>query len=118
MILISLSALLLRGVVPAQAQEPSFHIVSDGTAKYSYTEESDWETLGFDDSAWRFVVAPSGGLCSPSPAPPGEPNNIWGEDPQEFQTIFVRKTFTLDDATTANVIAGADDDYDLFINGE
>jgi hypothetical protein len=101
----------------AQAQAPAFHIVSDGTAKYTYTEESDWETLSFDDSAWSFVVAPSAGLCTPSPVPPGAPNPIWGEDPQEFQTIFVRKTFTLDAATTANIIAGADDDYDLFING-
>jgi hypothetical protein len=113
----TLSALapLLSGRAGAQAA--SFHIVSDGTAKYSYTEEQDWETLGFDDSTWPFVVAPSGGLCDPGPVPPGAPEPIWGEDPQEFQTIFVRKTFTLDAAATANIIACADDDYDLFING-
>jgi hypothetical protein len=29
----------------------------------------------------------------------------------------VRKTFTLGAAATAHIIAGADDDYDLFING-
>jgi hypothetical protein len=34
-IMISLSALLLQGAKLAQAQEPSFHIVSGGTAKYS-----------------------------------------------------------------------------------
>jgi hypothetical protein len=117
-LLVHLSALILLGVEPTRAQEGSFHIVSDGTAKYSYTEEPDWETLDFDDSAWPFVVAPSGGLCGPSPVPPGAPEPVWGEDPQEFQTIFVRKTFTLDAAATANVIVGADDDYDLFINGE
>ena len=110
----------LAPLVPgrAWAQAASFHIVSDGTAKYSYTEEPGWETLGFDDSAWSFVVAPSKGLCFTPPVPPGEPNFIWGEDPQEFQTIFVRKTFTLEAAATAHVMAGADDDYDLFINGE
>jgi hypothetical protein len=113
----TLSALapLLSG--RAWAQTASFHIVSDGTAKYSYTEEQEWETLGFDDSAWPFVVAPSGGLCDPGPVPPGAPEPIWGEDPQEFQTIFVRKTFSLNAAATANIIACADDDYDLFING-
>jgi hypothetical protein len=68
-------ALLVSG--RAGAQGASFHIVSDGTAKYSYTEEPDWETLGFDDSAWPFVVAPSTGLCGePSPVPPGAPNLI------------------------------------------
>jgi hypothetical protein len=113
----TLSALapLLSGRAGAQAA--SFHIVSDGTAKYSYTEEQDWETLNFDDSAWPFVVAPSWGLCTPPVQPPGSPQSIWGEDPQEFQTIFVRKTFTLDAAATANVIVAVDDDYDLFING-
>ena len=116
-LLMCLSALVLLGVKPARAQEPLFHIVSDGTAKYSYTEEPDWETLDFDDSAWPFVVAPSAGLCDPSVAPPGLPEPIWGEDPQELQTIFMRKTFTLDAAATANVIVVVDDDYDLFING-
>jgi hypothetical protein len=114
-VLLCLSA--LPGLEPARAQEVSFRIVSDGTAKYSVTEEPGWETLGFDDSAWPFVVAPSGGLCEPSPGPPGPPTPIWGEDPQEFQTIFVRKTFTMDAAATANVIVSVDDDYDLFING-
>jgi hypothetical protein len=111
-LLISLSVLALLGVEPARAQEPSFRIVSDGTAKYSYAEEPGWETLDFDDSAWRFVSAPSQGLCgsSPPPPPPGAPNPIWGQDPQEFQTIFVRKTFTLEAAATGNIIAGADDD--------
>jgi hypothetical protein len=110
----------LAPLVPERvgAQAASFHIVSDGTAKYSYTEEQDWETPGFDDSAWPFVVAPSAGLCDPSVVPPGPPEPIWGEDPQEFQTIFVRKTFTLNAAATANVIVMVDDDYDLFINGE
>jgi hypothetical protein len=116
--LIQLSALVLLGVEPARAQEGSFRIVSDGTAKYSYTEEPDWEMLGFDDSAWPFVVAPSAGLCDPSLPPLGPPDiSVWGEEPQEFQTIFVRKTFTLDAAATANVIVVVDDDYDLFING-
>ncbi len=116
-LLMTLPALALLVSGQAWAQAPSFHIVSDGTAKYSYTEEQDWETLGFDDSAWPFVVAPSAGLCDPGPVPPGAPEPIWGEDPQEFQTIFVRKTFTLDAAATASIIACADDDYDLFING-
>jgi hypothetical protein len=59
-----------------------------------------------------------GGPLSPAVVPPEETTHpIWGEDPQEFQAIFVRKTFTLDAAATANIIAGADDDYDLFING-
>jgi hypothetical protein len=99
------------------AQEASFRIVSDGTAKYSYTEEPGWETLDFDDADWPFVVAPSGGLCDASPVPPGAPEPIWGEDPREFQTLFVRKTFTLEAAATALVVVGVDDDYDLFING-
>jgi hypothetical protein len=116
-LLMTLPALAPLVAEQAWAQATSFHIVSDETAKYSYTEEPGWETLSFDDSAWPFVVAPSTGLCGdPAPVPPGAPNPIWGEDPQEFQTIFVRKTFTLDAAATANIIAGADDDYDLFIN--
>jgi hypothetical protein len=106
---------LVSGRVWAQAL--SVHIVSDGTAKYSYTEEPAWETLGFDNSAWPFVVAPSAGLCTPSPVPPGAPNPICGADPQEFQTIFVRKLFSVEAAATVNIIAGADGDYDLFING-
>jgi hypothetical protein len=116
-LLMTLPALAPLMAGRGRAQAASFHIVSDGTAKYSYTEEPGWQTPGFDDAAWRFVVAPSGGLCEPSPVPPGAPNPVWGEDPQEFQTIFVRRTFTLQAAATANVIAGADDDYDLFING-
>jgi hypothetical protein len=117
-LLMSLLALVPLGSGRARAQAASFHIVSDGTAKFSYTEEPGWQTLGFDDSAWRFVVAPSAGLCPPAVVPPEETTHpIWGEDPQEFQAIFVRKTFTLDAAATANIIAGADDDYDLFLNG-
>src|SRR5689334_7335940 len=68
-LLMSLLALtpLLSGL--ALAQGASFHIVSDSSAKYSYTEESGWETLSFADSAWPFVVSPSAGLCQ-LPWPP------------------------------------------------
>jgi hypothetical protein len=116
-------ALILSALAPglsgqAGAQGVSVHVVSDGTARYPETETPGWETVGFDDSAWRFVVAPSNGRCGvPPPVPPGAPNNIWGENPQDFQTIFVRKTFTLASPAIVRIIAGADDDYDLFVNG-
>jgi hypothetical protein len=102
---------------PAQTQETSYLIISDGTAKYSYEEQAGWQALGFDDSTWNFVIAPSQGLCAPGAVPEGEPEPIWGENPQEFQTIFVRKGFTLDPGARVDILAGADDDYDLYING-
>ncbi len=109
-------ALLLSGV--SRAQEGQYLVVSDGTAKYSYVEEAGWQAPGFNDSIWAFVVAPSQGLCPPYSVWEGEPNPVWGTDPQEYQTIFVRKSFTVAADAKADIWAEADDDYDLYVNGE
>jgi hypothetical protein len=113
-----LAASLVFNSASASAQEPSFRIISDATARYLKTEETGWQTLTFDDSAWPFVVAPSAGLCGTPEVPSDAPQPVWGEDPQEFETIFIRKTFMMDTPANATIVVGVDDDYDLFINGE
>lgn len=41
---------------------------------------------------------------------------VWGHDPEDFQTIYVRKTFALAAATTATIRASADDDLYVYVN--
>ncbi len=96
------------------------HIISDVTVKYSETLVPGWETVAFDDSTWLNVVAPSGGLCDPSvPSriPDSEALPVWSQTPQQFQTIYARKTFIAALPTSATIQTFVDDDFDLYVNG-
>ena len=132
-ILIACGLLLLASLAQpstklfADTPTAHFHILTDSTWKYSAMEEPDWFTAAFDDSRWRNVVAPSAGQCSAdtphwgafdaSPLPGSDALPIWGHNPQSFQTIFIRKTFSLAIPTTGTIRAAADDELDLFVNG-
>jgi len=107
-----------------QAYDPNIsqvvHIISDVTVKYSETLVPGWETVAFDDSTWLNVVAPSGGLCDPSvPSriPDSEALPVWSQTPQQFQTIYARKTFIAALPTSATIQTMVDDDFDLYVNG-
>lgn len=97
------------------------HIVSDSTWRYSYVKEFGWKAAAFDDSAWLNVLAPSIGLCNGdlpfTPMPGSDALQVWGQDPEDFQTIYLRKTFVLSAATTGTIRAGADDDLYVHVNG-
>jgi hypothetical protein len=104
----------------AQASPIFSHIISDATVKYSETLVQDWETVAFDDSTWLNAVAPSGGLCDPSiPSriPDSEALPVWSQTPQEFQTIYARKTFIAALPISATIQTMVDDDFDLYVNG-
>jgi hypothetical protein len=104
-----------------------FHVVTDATWKYSASLEPSWFAPSFDDSGWQTVVAPSGGLCSAesphwgafdeSPLPGSDALPIWGQNPEEFQTIYFRKTFRLATNTIGIIRAAADDELDVYVNG-
>jgi len=101
------------------AEEQKLYIISDATAKYSLNEDFGWEALDFDDSSWKNVAAPSTGLCPAEVPPLGEPLNIWSQPSEvaEFQTIYVRKTFTIDTPKSGKIDLDVDDDFDLYVNG-
>jgi len=98
----------------------STHVVSDATIKYAETLVPGWQTLAFDDSAWLTVVAPSTGLCTPfwgELIPNSAALPTWGQNPQQYQTIYARKTFTVQTPVSATIQTIVDDDFDLYVNG-
>src|SRR6185369_6360608 len=98
------------GLKPASALTET-HIVSDATVKYSEELVSGWETTAFDDLAWLNVVAPSGGLCGPGVNPITNSTSlpVWGQNPREHQTIYARKTFTVQNPVSAFIRIWVDD---------
>ena len=107
-------------IASSSATSQVVHIVSDANVKYSETLVPDWETNTFDDSTWLTVVAPSAGLCDPSvagriPNSPALP--VWGQNPQQGQTIYSRKAFLVQYPISATVQTLVDDDFDLYVNG-
>ena len=131
-ILITLGLFLVSFAHPttklfADTSATHFHVLTDSTWKYTTVEEPNWFTAAFSDSAWPNVVAPSGGECSAdtphwgsfdeSPLPGSDALPIWGQNPQSFQTVFIRKLFTLATDTTGTIRAAADDELDLYVNG-
>ncbi len=123
-LIVLLVAVVLPISTPIRAnvisQTTQIHIVSDATAKYAEDIIPSWESLTFEDTAWSNVVAPSRGTCSPVSSPPF-PNTsavvVWGKNAQQFQTIYVRKTFTVQKPVVSTLRMVADDDFDLYING-
>lgn len=111
----------------ADTSATHLHILTDATWKYSGIEEPNWFTAAFDDSAWLNVAAPSGGQCSAdtphwgafdeSPLPGSDALPVWGQNPQSFQTIFIRKTFTLATTKIGTIQSAADDELALYVNG-
>lgn len=98
----------------------TIHIISDGQEKYSKSLLTGWETSSFDDSLWLYTLAPSGGLCPPSSVsriPNSEALPSWAQNPQAHDTIYVRKTFYVQDPISATISTLVDDDYDLYVNG-
>lgn len=93
------------------------------------TYEDGWETRDFDDSRWREAYAPY-----PNPSRPDEiicgttARFIWdypgGGTPSGRNgpvDAWFRKTVYLDqvsEVSRADVILGADDDFDFFVNGK
>ena len=109
---------------PSPSPSPSIsYVISDGSWKFSDTEEAGWLTSGFDDSSWIFVQAPSMGQCGPNPVGGGITENgvmnISASDPNWAGSLgYFRKTFNLDsEPTAASIRALYDDDGDVYING-
>ena len=101
-------------------------VVTDGSWRYSYSEEDGWLDASFDDSSWENAASPSRGVCG-SPLEYNHPEvkelggfNIWSQDPAAFQTAYFRKTFTtpqdIPASYLATLIGGIDDDGDVYIN--
>lgn len=106
--------------IMSQLSNEQTHVVSDGTVKYSESLVTGWENLTFDDSTWQTVVAPSAGLCNPSIArriPNSTALPVWGQNPQNHQTIYARKIFDAQAPAVVNVQTLVDDDFDLYVNG-
>jgi hypothetical protein len=97
------------------------HVVTDGSWRYSYQLATGWRSTSFDDSAWDTVEAPSFGLCSECALTAGLTGSdampVWGQDPEEFQTLYARKTFTLASPAVGTIRVWADDDARVFVNG-
>lgn len=108
-------------VTRCELGEWPFHVVTDGTWRYSYVHATGWRSATFDDSSWNTVVAPSFGLCPeciPSAKLTGsDAMPIWGRNPEEFQTLFARKTFSLAGPALGTLRVWADDDVRVFVNG-
>lgn len=109
---------------PSPSPSPTIsYIISDGTWKFSDSEEAGWLNSGFDDSSWIFVEAPSMGQCGPNPVGGGITENgvqnISVSDPNwAGATGYFRKTFNLSALpTSASIRALYDDDGDVYLNG-
>lgn len=109
---------------PSPSPSPSTsYIISDGTWKFSDSEEAGWLNSGFDDSSWIFVEVPSMGQCGPNPVGGGITENgvqnISVSDPNwAGATGYFRKTFNLSALpTSASIRALYDDDGDVYLNG-
>lgn len=97
------------------------HVVTDGTWRYSYALATGWRSAAFDDSTWDNVEAPSFGLC-PECIPDAfltgsDAMPIWGADPEEFQTLYARRTFSLAGPALGTIRVWGDDDVRVFVNG-
>ncbi len=96
-----------------------FHVVTDGSWRYSYAPVNGWRSAAFDASTWDTVVAPSFGLCEGCDArlTGSDAMPMWGHDPQEFQTLYARKSFSLSEPGLGTLRVWADDDVKVFVNG-
>jgi hypothetical protein len=94
-------------------------IVSDGSWRASSDAIPGWETVGFDDSAWEYAIAPAPVNCGwdhcwDDPAV----YTMWSEF--QYQTIYLRKSFEIQDICLlayATLLTRCDDDQDFYING-
>jgi hypothetical protein len=110
----------------------TLRIISDDTWKSYDSLQSEWETVDFDDSQWRNAYAPY-------PHAPNNPTTYWIPNTRALymwdwpssgqptgtngpNDAWFRKTFTLSvdpsEVRTANAIVAADDDFDLYVNGD
>jgi len=121
MFLILWAIFFVLGGVSTSAQElpQSEHVKSDSTWKYSRTEEAWWHSLGFDDSHWGFVEAPSNGLCNALAKPfPHISTPMWAPNPLQGESVYFRKKFVLNEKPDKAVVETVfDDDGDVYVNG-
>jgi hypothetical protein len=102
-------------------------VVSDSSWKSLDFTDSGWEYPDHDDSAWRLAFAPYPNPSTPSGWIPGTTAQfIWDyqqPDPDGKNgpvDAWFRKSFHLSswNLAGATVTAGADDDFDLYVNGK
>jgi hypothetical protein len=110
----------------------TMRIISDDTWKSYDSLQSEWETVDFDDSQWRNAYVPY-------PHAPNNPTTYWIPNTKALymwdwhasgtptglngpNDAWFRKTFTLSvapsEVRTATAIVAADDDFDLYVNGD
>lgn len=92
-------------------------LTSDETWRASRTQFTDWEKPVFNDAGWESSVklpnSPCGGLIHNFEFHP-----VWAKEPKSRETIYLRKTFVLQDAPTSVLVkAYFDDDGEVYING-
>jgi hypothetical protein len=117
---LALAGLLAMGGLQG-ATAATTTITSDASWRVSTTEVPNWQTTGFDDSAWATAAVPApntcgwteydlgGGILSPV---------MWsaGSD----YGVYFRKQFTLSDVSVnaATLYTTSDDDHKVFVNGK
>lgn len=107
---------------PSPSSQISY-VISDGSWKFSISEEIGWLLPDFDDSSWINALAPSMGQCGPDSVGGGITENgvlnISVSDPNWANgTGYFRKTFDLDAApSSASIRTLFDDDGDVYLNG-
>jgi hypothetical protein len=119
-------------VAPPNRIQPVVWIERGATWRYLDDGQGrpDWETLGFDDSAWSEGAAELGyGDCDEvtiveSNCPPGDcpvdPENPWQACDAQFITTYFRHRFSIDGAATiqrAEVHVIRDDGIAIYLNG-
>lgn len=94
-------------------------IVSDNHWRVSGELIPGWETLGFDDSAWEYTVAPAPVNC-------GWDHCIFNPDiltmwsQIQYVTIYLRRSFEIPrdmPVASASIDSICDDDQDVYVNG-
>jgi len=105
-------------------------VVSGSHWRASDTIESDWETIGFDDSSWSFAHAPYPNITPVTDLIPGTNAEYMWYDPESTSNgkqgpieAFFRYTFNLDPEPRnlplfGNVLLNADDDLEFYVNGQ
>jgi hypothetical protein len=92
-------------------------LVSDTSWRCSEVEQSGWQDLGFDDSAWGSAVVRAGYPYPPDGSIPGTlGQHIWS--PGGATTVHFRKSFMVSGTRQiSQAIVRVDDAYDFYVNG-
>lgn len=119
---------VISGLEGPAGQSPAIGVVSDLTAKYLAIDPetgvppTGWNLVGFDDSAWAYVVEAPHASFQDAEIPSGA-MSVWNTatrpDTDVAQRVLVRQSITLTPGTSDNAqLAGACDHAgDVYVNG-